>query len=935
MKIPETQIRKTMQRYQARVKERNRNLAIIHEHRYFQVDSANRVSKFLLRRGISSDDTEKIIKRGSGIQGRLQYLSLERVLGTSDLVNISFLEKGMAVSRTIGRVWICENTGNILGYGTGFMVSPRLMLTNHHVLPEIETARSAKIEFNYQLNVDKNLLASEIFSLDPDTFYFSNQDLDFALVAVFPETRDGKLLSAYGYNKLIIEEGKTIISQWLNIIQHPNGMPKQIGLRENQLIDIMGDFLLYRTDTSPGSSGSPVYNELWEVVGLHHSGVWDMDKSGNIMATDGGIWNQAMGEDSIKWIANEGIRVSSILKCLKSKNFGTSSGEILDELLNVKESKLIMDTHDLGSKDQIARTSVDKSGSLTWTFPITITVQLGDDAVNPPPGPIVPSPTKVSSPASANTQRDEAAILDMAKQEFLKRGDVLNVRMGYVFRNGWITKERAIVVTVPARKSIFELGKANVSPLPTKFMEYPIEVTGPTISELIVYRLGQDKQERLIYPDEVSLKEITYVGPDNAILQKVTDRMKVNIHVSPEQGWKNLKTFLSGNYKNLTVAMYDFGAKHILSVIKTAGERSGFKNLTIAIQPGESVGTGTKADDLRDDEVVRELESILASKFNLAWIRIGRTNGWVSSSYHIKVAVKDSNSFWLSSGNWQSSNQPNIDDLPDQGQDFLLKNYNREWHAIIEHKGLAETYENFIKNDYEHNKDYSPPEESFNLENLDFLIPSSTSPRAKESYENVRNFPPFEADREFTVTPLLTPDNFYNEVLALVNRAEKELLIQNQTFNAPKPSHQKLEKLINAVLMKQQAGVDVKIIFRVLMASEARKNLEALKEMGFDTDTIRVQKNCHTKGVIVDGKEIMLGSQNWSNDGVSVNRDASLLFEDAELADYFRTIFYHDWENLAMQDIGSEADSPEIAVESASIPANMELVRWSDIREAL
>ena len=34
-----------------------------------------------------------------------------------------------------------------------------------------------------------------------------------------------------------------------------------------------------------------------------------------------------------------------------------------------------------------------------------------------------------------------------------------------------------------------------------------------------------------------------------------------------------------------------------------------------------------------------------------------------ASAYHIKVAVRDRKSFWLSSGNWQSSNQPDIDFL--------------------------------------------------------------------------------------------------------------------------------------------------------------------------------------------------------------------------------------------------------------------------------
>jgi phosphatidylserine/phosphatidylglycerophosphate/cardiolipin synthase-like enzyme len=46
--------------------------------------------------------------------------------------------------------------------------------------------------------------------------------------------------------------------------------------------------------------------------------------------------------------------------------------------------------------------------------------------------------------------------------------------------------------------------------------------------------------------------------------------------------------------------------------------------------------------------------------------------------------------------------------------------------------------------------------------------------------------------RIFSVQPLLTPDNYHEHVLDLIESAQEELLIQNQTFKAPKPGHDKL-----------------------------------------------------------------------------------------------------------------------------------------------
>ena len=108
-----------------------------------------------------------------------------------------------------------------------------------------------------------------------------------------------------------------------------------------------------------------------------------------------------------------------------------------------------------------------------------------------------------------------------------------------------------------------------------------------------------------------------------------------------------------------------------------------------------------------------------------------------------------------------------------------------------------------------------------------------------------------------------------------------------------------------------------------MFPADARENLENLKDFGFDEDFIKVQKNCHTKGIIVDRKRVMLGSQNWSNDGVSLNRDASLLFEDVPLAKYFGDIFEHDWTNLARHNIGSEALPIESVAASEATPPGM------------
>ena len=63
---------------------------------------------------------------------------LEKIINTADFVGIRYLDAGVAAARAIGRVNIRDAGGRLQGYGTGSLVSPTLLLTNHHVLPDAD-----------------------------------------------------------------------------------------------------------------------------------------------------------------------------------------------------------------------------------------------------------------------------------------------------------------------------------------------------------------------------------------------------------------------------------------------------------------------------------------------------------------------------------------------------------------------------------------------------------------------------------------------------------------------------------------------------------------------------------------------------------------------------------------------------------------------------
>ena len=257
----------------------------------------------------------------------------ERVINQNDLLPINFFYKGVKLSKSVGRINIIAANGDEEGYGTGFMVGRNLLMTNNHVLEHPEMAQNSIVEFEYELDENNVVKSAVAFQLDPSKLFFTSTDLDFTLVYV-KETSisGGKSIEEYPPIPLIVHVGKITTESSVSIIQHPKGQRKSIALRNNTVKDIQDHYLRYDTDTEPGSSGSPVFNDNWEIVALHHSGVPKTNEQGQILTKNGTVAGSGDDEEDIEWIANEGVRISSILKHVQT-NADNQQKLLLRELL--------------------------------------------------------------------------------------------------------------------------------------------------------------------------------------------------------------------------------------------------------------------------------------------------------------------------------------------------------------------------------------------------------------------------------------------------------------------------------------------------------------------------------------------------------------------------------------------------------------------------
>lgn len=555
----------------------------------------------------------------------------------------------------------------------------------------------------------------------------------------------------------------------------------------------------------------------------------------------------------------------------------------------------------------------DKTGTVTFTVPLTITVSLAS-----PAHPIT------THTGSTNTVATIEAASDTLRRS-VRSHQIRAVRPGFSFADdGSITDRPCIQVLVDP--SAAEVVKAAA---PAMVGNFPVAVRSVGVFDLAET------------PDEESVGTIAYdddarTDPEFAF-DPIDGEIDFRCHVGPERSWWELGEFIAGIRKEFVSSIYEFHAPYIADAIERTVIDNDRVTFSLVMDPQTRKGHEDTEREFDQAKRFSKWAERKLGQFERIYVPTGN-GGLVRSSYHIKVSVRDADSVWLSSGNWTTTSQPKIPVSDEHEGNKTIRAGNREWHIVVRDSRLSRFFKAHIQQDIVRSRALGGRPEAVEAADIEVDVPETMFVTVElEAAQKIELIESQDVNEKARILPLLTPDHggkvYRDAVLELIRSAQSELFFQIPYITAFKGGSA-IAELVDALVGKSREIDACRIILRA--ENDPVACAQDLKRRGMDVDRcLRQIGRTHTKGMVVDGQRVLIGSHNWSELGVTLNRDASLLVGSNDVARFFRNAFLVDWNRarpVKAAPPGAEASSIRLAT-GAESPQGFKRMRLSDLLE--
>lgn len=186
-----------------------------------------------------------------------------------ELWDVAFLSRGVDRAASVCRIEV-EGQGAI---GTGFLLSQDLLLTNYHVLEDgrlTDDSSRWRLGFGRMTSATGTETTGQTFRLAENPIVRSSptDQLDYVLLRVESTILEADRIRPVDYVQTSPKKGTGI-----HVLQHPDGEAMKIVFGTNGITGVYehDGLIQYISQTSTGSSGSPCFNDNWQLIALHHA----------------------------------------------------------------------------------------------------------------------------------------------------------------------------------------------------------------------------------------------------------------------------------------------------------------------------------------------------------------------------------------------------------------------------------------------------------------------------------------------------------------------------------------------------------------------------------------------------------------------------------------------------------------------------------------
>lgn len=387
---------------------------------------------------------------------------------------------------------------------------------------------------------------------------------------------------------------------------------------------------------------------------------------------------------------------------------------------------------------------------------------------------------------------------------------------------------------------------------------------------------------------------------------------QIQAAVSPDCSYRLVKAAIDAAQEEICLYIYNVSAEHMLDLLRQAKAR------------GVHIRLMYDVTDTRGDEQAK-LEA-LGVELQKAPSTGGRR---VFTVCHQKFAVIDNRILLLGSANWAGTSIPLITKVGG------YKKGNREWIVRIDDQAVAHWFKQLFEADW-NIPDLTLPSAIPQVESLppvEVLFAALPAHTPSQLFDIKQMDPAQRA----VVTPILSPNNYFSLTKKLILAAKSSIDIEQQYILAA-GANSKIEGIL-AALAKRKPEVQIRILVSpayrkvggmdnwelCVRALEAYDLKDCLRAMNLDYYT-----HLHNKGVIFDRQQVIVSSTNWSENSIARAREAGLLIQSPDIAEYFAQVFDYDW-SIGWDPSILPANLPQPLQEAGIALAELEEIHPADL----